>query len=179
MVKISRGVVVGIGKVKIPKTLEMNHEIQLLSFLDIQEAENSYISTCIHLRIDGYGKTVEEAEIDMVENIYYFLRQNFEKLEPEAAWENILDLFSTDDWSNELWNAYHKVQIILSMQGKTTDNIASVMKKLEQLAVRIKELEDKIKTAEMEQIRVVLANEIRKFAKDLIVDRTTINYKVA
>jgi hypothetical protein len=41
---VSRGEVAGIGKVKMPKTQEFNHEIQLLSFLVIKESENSYIS---------------------------------------------------------------------------------------------------------------------------------------
>ena len=179
MVKISRGVVVGIGKIKIPRTHELDYEIQLLSFLDIQESENTFISTCIHLRIDGYGKTIEEAEEDMIENIYYFLCQNFQKLQPEQAWENMLDLFSTDEWSNELWNAYHKVQVILSMQGKTTDNIANLMERLNQLTERVKELEAKVKDAELKKNHLVLASEIRKFAKDLIVDRIPVDYKVA
>jgi hypothetical protein len=171
-VKISRGVVVGIGKVKIPRTQELNYEIQLFSFLDIQESENSFISTCIHLHIDGYGKTVEEAEADMVENIYYFLCQNFQKLPLEAAWDNLLDLLKADEWSNELWNAYHEVQVILSMQGKSTDNIADLMSRLKQLAKRVKELESKVKDMGLEEARVVLASEIRRFAKDLIVERT-------
>ena len=177
-VKISRGVVVGIGKVKIPRTQELNYEIQLFSFLDIQESENSFISTCIHLHIDGYGKTVEEAEADMVENIYYFLCQNFQRLPREAAWDNLLDLLKADEWSNELWNAYHEVQVILSMQGKSTDNIADLMSRLKQLAKRVKELESKVKDMGLEEARVVLASEIRRFAKDLIVERTQLG-KVA
>jgi hypothetical protein len=44
----SRGEVVGIGKVKMPKTQDFKHEIQMLSFLVIKESENSYVSTCIH-----------------------------------------------------------------------------------------------------------------------------------
>ena len=180
MVKVSRGIVVGIGKVKIPKSRELNHEIQLLSFLSIQESETSYISTCIHLHIDGYGNTIEEAESDMVENIYYFLCQNFQKLQPEAAWENLLDLFTADEWSNELWNAYHKVQIILSMQGKTTDNIAELMERLNQLAERVKEFEQKVKNTVCEKEHTVLTGDIIEFAKDLlIVERTQVNYKVA
>jgi len=140
--------------------------------LDIQESENSFISTCIHLHIDGYGKTIEEAEEDMVENIYYFLCQNFQKLPCEAAWDNLLDLFRADEWSNELWNAYHEIQVILSMRGTSTDNIAELLSRLDQLAERIKELESKVKDMELEEARIVLAIEIRKLAKDLIVERT-------
>ena len=177
-VKISRGNVVAIGKVKIPRTQEFNHEIQLLSFLDIQESEASFISTCIHLRIDGYGKTIEEAEEDMVESIYYFLCKNFEKLSLEDAWDNLRDLYKADDWSNELWDAYHEVQIQLSIQGKSTDNTANLLKRLDLLSKRVKKLESRVKDMELEKARAVLANEIRKLAKDLIVDRTRLG-KVA
>jgi len=174
-VKVSRGTVVGIGKIKIPRTQEFDHEIQLLSFLDIQETENSFISTCIHLRIDGYGKTIEEAEADMVENVYYFLCQNFQKLSFDDAWDNLQDLFKSDDWSNKLWDAYHDVQILLSMQGRSTDNIANLSKRLDQLAKRVEELASRVKNMEQEEARIVLADEIKKFAKDLIVDRTQLD----
>jgi hypothetical protein len=171
-VKVSRGNVVGIGKVKIPRTQEFNYEIQLLSFLDIQESEASFISTCIHLRIDGYGKTIEEAEEDMVENVYYFLCENFKKLPYENAWDNLLDLYKSDEWSNELWDAYHEVQIRLSIMGKPTDNIASLLNRLTELEDRIKEWENRVKDMELEQSRIAFASEIRKLAKNLIVEST-------
>ncbi|MCL2444036.1 MAG: hypothetical protein FWD13_11320 [Treponema sp.] len=169
-VKVSRGTVVGIGKVKIPRTQEFNYEIQLLSFIDIKESEDSFISTCIHLHIDGYGKSIEEAEEDMVENIYFFLCENFRKLPYENAWDNLLDLFKSDEWSNELWDAYHEAQIHLSMAGKTTDNIANLSSRLKQLEELIKEWETKVKDIELEEARVLFASEIRTLAKALIVD---------
>ena len=171
-IKIPRGNVIGIGKVKIPKTLEFNHEIQLLSFLDIQESEASFVSTCIHLRIDGYGKTVEEAEEDMVENVYYFLCQNFSVLSPENAWENLRNLFKSDKWSNELWDAYHEVQIQLSINGIQTDNTAELLRRLKNLEDRVKELEKQMKNVEVNEVRSGLTREIRKLAKDIIVDKT-------
>jgi len=173
-VKVSRGKVVGIGKVKIPKTQEFNYEIQLLSFLDIQESENSFISTCIQLHIDGYGKTIEEAEEDMVEEVYYFLCENFRKLPYENAWDNLLDLYKSDEWSNELWNAYHEVQIHLSMNGTATDNIENLLNRLNELEKRIKEWETKVKDMELEAARIAFAGEIRKLAKNLIVESTRI-----
>jgi len=173
-VRVSRGNVVGIGKVKIPRTQEFNYEIQLLSFLDIQESENSFISTCIHLHIDGYGKSIEEAEEDMVENIYYFLCENFRKLPYENAWDNLFDLYKSDEWSNELWNAYHEVQIHLSMNGTPTDNIANLLDRLKELEERIKEWETKVKDMELEESRIAFASEIRKLAKSLIVESTHI-----
>jgi len=169
-IKIQRGNVVGIGRIKIPRTQEFDHEIQLLSYLDVQESENSFVATCIPLRIDGYGETIEEAEEDMVENVYYFLRTNFKELSLEDAWDNIRDLFKPSDWSNELWGAYHEVQIWLSMRGISIDNTENLLKRLNQLAKRIKALEAKVKGTEEEEAARIIAFEIRKLAKDLIVD---------
>jgi len=173
VIKVSRGNVVGIGKVKIPKTLAFNHEIQLLSFLDIQESKTSFVSTCIHLHVDGYGKTVEEAEEDMVENIYYFLSQNFSKLSPESAWENLRNLFKSNEWSNELWDAYHEVQIQLSINGISTDKSAELIKRLKNLEDRVKELETSVKTEELHVVRRIklASGDVRKLARDLIVDK--------
>jgi hypothetical protein len=110
-IRVSRGEIMGLGKFKIPRTEKFDYEIPLLSFLSIKEAENSFISTCIHLHIDGYGKTEEDADRNMMKNASFFLSQNFNKLSIEDAWDNLRDLFNADDWSNELWNAYHECQI--------------------------------------------------------------------
>jgi hypothetical protein len=117
-IRVSRGEVVGIGKFKILRTEEFDYEIQLLSFLSIREVENSFISTCIHLHIDGYGKTADEADENMMKNASFFLSQNFSKLSIGDAWDNLRNLFKSDDWSDELWTAYHEFQIQLSIQGK-------------------------------------------------------------
>jgi len=164
---VSRGNVVGIGKVKIPRTHELDYEIQMLSFLVIKESETSFISTCIHLRVDGYGKTVQDANKDMVENIYFLLCQNFAKLSFDDAWDNLRDLYKADDWSNELWDAYHEVQIRLSIQGRPTDNILSLLTRLVQLTGRVKQLES--------QEAHAVAGEISKLADDLIVDYTSLD----
>jgi len=128
-IRISRGKVIGLGRFNIPKTEPFNHEIQQLSYLDIQESKDNFIATCIHLRIDGYGKTVEEAEEDMIRNVYYFLSKNFSELSINDAWDNLRDLFKSDEWSNELWDAYHEVQIQLSMQGISIKQLLPRFKK--------------------------------------------------
>ncbi|MCL2210047.1 MAG: hypothetical protein FWC19_09825 [Treponema sp.] len=126
-----RGEVIGIGKFKIPKTKEITHEIQPLAFISIKTSDDSFISTCIHLRLDGYGKTEEEADKDMMENASYFISQNFSKLSDENAWDNLEELFACDDWSSELWNVYHKFQIQLSRQGNPmTDHAAEIFTRL-------------------------------------------------
>jgi hypothetical protein len=160
VISVSRGEVVGIGKVKMPKTREFDYEIQFLSFLVIKDTENSYVSTCIHLHIDGYGKSVEDSYYDMFENIYYFLCKNFERLPVEDAWKNLEDLFMSDEWSCELWDAYHKVQIHLSTQGISTDNTENLLK-------RIKQLENRVKKLKSQEARN-LEKEIMKFSDDLI-----------
>jgi uncharacterized protein YdcH (DUF465 family) len=117
-------------------------EIPRLSFLLIRESENSYICTCIHLRTDGYGKTEENAFLDMIDNAYYFLRENFGNPKcKDKAWENLEELFVCDDWTSELWNLYHKVQLILAIQGKSADNFEVLKKKIDAMEKRIAKLE--------------------------------------
>jgi hypothetical protein len=139
----------------------------MLSFLVIKESENSYISTCVHLRIDGYGKTPKEANKDMAESIYHFLRQNFNKLSPDAAWNNLEDLSKSDDWSNELWDAYHAIQIQLSIQGRSTDNIESLQKRINHLTSRVRQLE--LQEAHK------LEKEIMEVMEESIVDYTPVD----
>jgi Zn-dependent peptidase ImmA (M78 family) len=147
--RVSRGNVVGIGKVKIPSTPILNHNIKWFSFLDIQESENSFVSTCINLRIDGYGETKEEAENDMFESMIYFLYQNFNKLSSKYARENINELYESDDWSKELWDVYHKaqVQLINRIELKTT--------KLKNLECQVNERETDIRKLTDDMIRKI------------------------
>jgi hypothetical protein len=168
---VSRGEVTGIGKIKIPKTEEFNIEIPLLSFLSIKEFEDSFISTCIHLRIDGYGKTEGEAEMNMVKNVCYFLSRNFKELQIEDAWNNLRELFASDEWSSELWDAYREVQIQLSIRGEATDNTAELIFRLDQLEKRIREWERRVRNSELEQDRIEIMGKIWELAADLIVKR--------
>jgi len=166
-IRVARGEVVGIGKFKIPKTVKFDYEIQLLSFLSIKESDDSFISTCIHLHIDGYGKTEEEADRNMMKNASFFLSQNFNKLSIEDAWDNLRDLFKSDDWSNELWTAYHEFQIQLSMQGyQMIDPAAELFSHLSQFVKREKELE--IWAGELEKARNDLENRENQLEKDRI-----------
>jgi hypothetical protein len=166
-ITVSRGEVVGIGKVKIPRTQDFDYEIQMLSFLVIKGSENSFVSTCIHLQMDGYGRTPRESINDMIENISCFLKENFEKLPIDDAWNNLEDLFKCDEWSTELWNAYHSVQIQLSMYGRSTDSVENLRKRIVQLEKRVKQLE----SLEARTIN----KEISDVAEDLIVDYTPVN----
>jgi len=133
----SRGEAIGIGKFKVNSSAILGLEIPRLSFLVIKEAEDSYVCTCIHLRIDGYGKTEEYAILDMIDNAYFFLKENFTDPKcKDKAWENLDELFICDGWTSELWNVYHKVQIALSIQGRSTDNFDVLKKKIKRLEKR-------------------------------------------
>jgi len=106
--KSVRGMVIGIGRVKIPKMSDFNYEIPLLPFVVIEKENGGYVSSCIHLQIDGYGKTVEEAQSDMLDNILYYLDVNFHNERgKDSCWANILDLFEANESSSALWDKYH------------------------------------------------------------------------
>jgi hypothetical protein len=140
-VRVSRGTVVGIGKVKIPRTQEFYHEIPMLSFLVIEEAHNSFISSCMHLQIDGYGSADDDAVDDMITNINGFLKVNFSKLSIDDAWHNLKDLSHVDQETMELWNAYRDIQFDLAAVGIPTDSVEALRKRIDQMQRRIDQLE--------------------------------------
>jgi len=141
--KTIRGKTIGIGRVKIPKTSDFDYEIPLLSFIIIEkEGNDGYVSSCIHLQIDGYGKTVEDAQFDMLDNILYFMDTNFNgEDDKEHCWENILDLFESNEDTCVLWDKYHAFQIMLAERGHATDRYSQLLKNL---ANRIEALEDRV-----------------------------------
>jgi len=141
----ARGKVIGIGRVKIPKMLVFNHEIPLLSFIVIEKADGKYVSTCIHLKMDGYGNNADDARIDMVSNILYFLRENFSnKFCKDSSWLNVLDLFKSDETSNVLWDKYHVFQVMLAEKGIATDNYEQLHEKIKQLLDEVGKLKNVI-----------------------------------
>jgi hypothetical protein len=140
-VRVSRGNVVGIGKVKIPRTQEFNYEIPMLSFIVIEESDNNFVSSCMHLQIDGYGTADDAAVDDMIENVNYFLKVNFTKLSIEDAWLNLKDLSYVNDNTKELWNAYRDVQFNLAAMGMPTDSVETLKKRIAQMQRRIEQLE--------------------------------------
>ena len=140
-VRVSRGLVVGIGKVKILRSTNFDYEIPMLSFLVIEEAENSYISSCIHLQIDGYGTKEHSAVANMITSISDFLKANFSMLSIDDAWYNLKDLSHIDQDTIELWDAYRDIQFDLAAKGIPTDSVENLKKKIDQLQDRINQLE--------------------------------------
>jgi hypothetical protein len=113
-IRVSRGNVAGIGKVKIPRTAVFNYEIPVLFFLVTEEEDGEFASACLHLRLDGYGKTAIEAIDDMRERIDYFLEVNFSKLSKADAYLNLKELSHVEQYTMELWNAYSDAQFDLA-----------------------------------------------------------------
>ena len=157
------GQVVGIGKLKIPRTLEFNYEIPMLSFIVVKKTDGRYASTCLHLLVDGYGNAIDVAVDDMLDAIQRFLRSNFERLSIDDAWHNLKDLSHSDEYSSPLWNVYRDFQFDLAANGKSTDTVETLKKRIKQLNKRIEQLEQ-----ENEELKKSLADAKEDFIIDFI-----------
>ena len=141
IVSVSRGIVVGIGKIKIFPSNTIPYEIPMLSFLVIKEQENVYSSICIHLQIDGDGSSPEEARENMKDHILEFLYENFKENRADGpAWDHLNELFLINDISKELWDAYRSSQIKYSQSGINTDITADLLDKIEKLENQLNRL---------------------------------------
>jgi len=141
IVRISRGNVVGIGKLKVFPSNTLPYEIPMLSFLVVQEQENTYSSICIHLHIDGDGASPEEARENMKDHIIEFLYENFKGNRAEGpAWDHLKELFKIDDTTRELWDAYRTSQIKYSQDGIQTDITSELLDRIERLHNQISRL---------------------------------------
>ena len=158
VIKVSRGNVVGIGKLKVFPSNNLPFEIPMLSYLVIQEQENIYTSICIHLHIDGDGVSPEEARENMTEHVLEFLSNNFkEERVEEAAWDHLNELFQIDDVTCELWNAYRTAQVRCSQRGIKTDVTSELLDQIEDLHNQINRL---VKVKEKMEKRLAEKSEI-------------------
>ena len=155
--------VIGIGKLKIPRTLDFNYEIPMLSFIVVKNIDGRFTSTCLHLLVDGYGNAVDTAVNDMIAAIESFLRSNFKNLEINDAWHNLKDLSHADEYSSALWNAYRDFQFDLASEGRATDSVEALKKRIRQLNKRIEQLE-----AENNELKKSLADAKDDFIIDFI-----------
>jgi hypothetical protein len=137
----ARGRVIGFGRVKIPKmpSLGFDLEIPLLSFI-VTEAERGreYVSTCIHLLIDGYGTSWEHAVGDMISNIWGFLLRNKERR--SDTWYNLFELSKANAINGPLWDKYHAMQWHLAEMGEP-DQYTELVDKITSLQNRVREME--------------------------------------
>lgn len=167
---VIKGQVIGIGKLKIPRTLELNYEIPMLSFIVIKKPDGKFASTCLHLLVDGYGTAVDIAVNDMIKAIESFLRSNFENMSEKDAWNNLKDLSHSDDYSNPLWNAYRDFQYDLAAEGTATDSVDALKKRIKQLTKRIEQVEQENKD---------LKKRIEDAKEDFIIDFIERKEKIA
>jgi hypothetical protein len=58
------------------------------------------------------------------------------------------------------------------MAGTSTDNVSNLLDRLNELESRIKEWEVRVKDMELEESRIAFLSEIRKLARNLIVENT-------
>jgi hypothetical protein len=140
-VTVSRGEVVGIGKIKVFPSNNLPYEIPMLSFLVVREQENVYSSICIHLHIDGDGASPEEARENMKDHILDFLHENFAGERAQGpAWDHLKELFLLDDTTRELWDAYRTLQVQFSQDGIRTDITAELLDRIADLQSQIAKL---------------------------------------
>jgi len=173
-----RGKTIGIGRVKIPKMFGFNYEIPLLSFIVLEKEDGSYISSCIHLQIDGYGNNAEKARIDMVNNVWYFLKENFnnEKYK-DSCWINMYELAKANERSSALWDRYHAVQYMLAERGITTDKYSDLEKKINELQAKVNKLEKKINKLEKKHEKMNSDERIESLSD--IMNSMIIEYELA
>jgi len=138
---VLKGQVVGIGKLKVPRTQEFNYEIPMLSFIVIKRQDGRYASTCLHLLVDGYGDAVDVAVDDMIDAIKSFLCSNFTNLTVNDAWNNLKDLAHSNEHTSSLWNAYRDFQFDLAAEGRATDSVEALKKRIRQLSKHVEQLE--------------------------------------
>ena len=127
--------IIAIGRIK----PEFYYETPTFAFIVIKKPDGIYVSTCLHLLIDGYGLKEENAIEDMKEAITNFLQSNFEKLSIEDAWSNLRDLAHATNYSSPLWNIYRDAQFDLAEKG-ITDSIGCLNRRIIRLKKQIKQL---------------------------------------
>jgi len=106
-IKTTRGTVWGAKSY--PFSTGNNRVYDILLHVLIINDTDEFVCTCLNLQIDGYGKTPEEAENDMKENVRQFIDVNFEKLSNDDAWRNIFDLHRISGSIKEYWDAFFEV----------------------------------------------------------------------
>jgi len=127
--KTDRGLVIGFGRIKIPKIpkFDFNLEVPLLSFIVVEcEYRREYVATCIHLQMDGYGVSVADAINDLVGDVMRFFLDNFGKEEQRGdAWYRLYELSKSNPRTGALWDKYHALQYIFAEMGEP-DHYAEV-----------------------------------------------------
>jgi hypothetical protein len=138
-IPVTRGSVIGIGKLKVFPSKAFPYEIPMLSFIVTKTAQGAYVSTCIQLHLDGYGEDPEIARNVMLDHCVDFLNENFTNPKAKAkCWDNLRELFTEP--STELWAAYRDVQINLAERGVSTDITSILIDRITELEKQLSDL---------------------------------------
>lgn len=174
----SRGEVIGIGELKIFSSKAIPYEFPMLSSVVINDADNSYVSTCIDLHIDGDGFKPEIAIDNMINNVMEFLRVNFAEIRnKERAWDYLKELSIIDDNSVELWNAFSVLQLTLFQEGLKTEIIPKLLEYFFRQEEEIKKLSIKKEKIKQEITHLLdwisdQQKEIDLLKEQIIVEKT-------
>lgn len=139
MFKASRENVIGIGKVKIYQTNEVN-EVPVLHYLVIKEDDGSFSAICLELRIDANSKDLEDLKEMIALDIDDYVNKNFEYAESkQEAYDNLINLtqIDKDDDMINNWNVYRYCQYVLASKGIKTDIIMQLKDKITKLTERL------------------------------------------
>jgi hypothetical protein len=175
----NRGKIVRIGRVKVPRIPGLfDYEIPTLCFLVVErnyEKEwvgGRFISTCINLKIDGYGKTPKDAMHNMAANVGSYVVKLFECNDDlDMAWNVISDLWRTNPTASKLWDSYNTAQIELAKRGITTDNKYNALNK--------KILKLKHEVAALRKAKIGVGDIPIKAADYMIVEQYNVERKAA
>lgn len=134
-VAISRGEVVGVGELKVLSSKKFLHKIPMLSFLVVKTNEG-FVSSCIQLHMDGYGKTPDAAKENMCKNCIDYVIGVFNNSKMSGkSWTWLHELFKSDERTIELLNAYNNFKLYLCEEGEEPDmtsNLLATIARLEQ-----------------------------------------------
>jgi hypothetical protein len=140
--RVSIGKAVAIGKIRLLPSDELKRHMPMLHFIVLKDSQGMFSVTCIQLRVDGHGKTINDSLDNLKENILDFVKGTFKNAPTaEDAYGSFYSLMEIDSWAAEWWNAYRKLQMKLSLQGIKTDFYEELEDEINALKKRIADFE--------------------------------------
>lgn len=139
---VSIGNAFAIGKIRLLPGDAMNHHMPMLHFIVLNNGDSGMSATCIQLRVDGYGDTIDECLKDLERNVSDFVKGTFKNAPTlEDAYGSFYSLMEIDPWAAEWWDAYRKLQMKLSLSGIKTDVFELLEDEIKDLKKKIIDLE--------------------------------------
>lgn len=140
--QVSIGNAVAIGKIRLLPSEGFTHHMPMLHFIVLIDPQGIYSATCIQLRVDGYGNTINDSLDELKSNILSFVKGTFKNAPTvDDAYGSFFSLMEIDQWAAEWWNAYRKLQMKLSLRGVKTDFYEELEDEINSLKKRIADFE--------------------------------------